>query len=92
MTRATNLMRARKCQELLPEAKKPYDRFMPIEENKMYANYYRECIRKGTPIPNGPAPPGMKPPKGKDDPKVPPSDPQKPPKGKDDPKVPPNNP
>ena len=79
-------MRARKCQELLPEAQKPYSKFMPIENNLAYQNYYEECVKKGTPIPNGPAPPGKKQPKGgKGDPKPTPG--KKQPKGdKGDPK------
>ena len=58
VTRATNLSRARKCQELLPEADKAYanDKAHPIEKNTDYAWYYNECKRKGTPIPNGPEP------------------------------------
>ena len=51
-------MRARKCQELLPEAKVNRDKFNGIQDDKRYINYYNECQRKGTPIPNGPAPKG----------------------------------
>ena len=49
-------MRARKCQNLLPEWQKAYKSSLPIEQDKRYHNYYRECERKGTPIPNGPKP------------------------------------
>ena len=49
-------MRARKCQELLPEAKVNRDKFNGIQNDKRYVNYYNECKRKGTPIPNGPEP------------------------------------
>ena len=53
-------MHARKCQELLPEWKKAYASSIPIEQDKRYINYYNECERKGTPIPNGPVPKGQK--------------------------------
>ena len=58
VTRATNLMRARKCQELCPEAKVYKDKFNGIQNDKRYKMYYNDCKRKGTPIPNGPVPPG----------------------------------
>ena len=68
------MMRARKCQELLPEAKVYKDKFKGIVKDKRYIMYYKECIRKGTPIPNGPVPDGVKP--GPDKPK--PDPPKKP--------------
>ena len=75
MTRATNLMRARKCQELLPEAKVYKDKFNGIANDKRYANYWRECQRKKTPIPNGPVPTSEK---GKKKPDPKPNDRRKP--------------
>ena len=71
-------MRARKCQELLPEAKVYKDKFNGIADDKRYANYWRECQRKKTPIPNGPVPTSEKG-KKKTDPK--PNDKKKPPLG-----------
>ena len=56
VTRATNLMRSRKCQELLPEWQKAYASSIPIEKDKRYHTYYNDCKKKGTPIPNGPKP------------------------------------
>ena len=56
VTRATNLMRARKCQELLTEWQKAYASSIPIEKDKRYHTYYNDCKKKGTPIPNGPKP------------------------------------
>ena len=40
------------------------DKFNGIQDDKRYINYYNECVRKGTPIPNGPVPKGAKKPSG----------------------------
>ena len=37
------------------------DKFNGIEKDKRYINYYNDCKRKGTPIPNGPVPGGKGP-------------------------------
>ena len=40
------------------------DKFNGIQDDKRYINYYNDCVRKGTPIPNGPVPKGAKKPSG----------------------------
>ena len=62
ITRASNMRRAEKCEELGPEWAKAYKNSIHINADRRYVYRYNKCMEKGTPIPNGPVPKrGVKP-------------------------------